>query len=42
MQATNLEVVDNILEGMERELLSRYIEEERTPGAYAVVVSAFS
>jgi hypothetical protein len=42
MQATNLEIVDQILRDMESQLLALYIEKERTPGPEATVVSAFS
>jgi hypothetical protein len=42
MQATSLQVVDHIIRDMESQLLARYIEEERTPGPEAMVVSAFS
>jgi len=42
MQVTNLWVVDQILRDMEIQLLARYIEEERTPGAQATLVSAIS
>ena len=39
---TNLEVVDHILRDMESRLLTLYIENERTPGPEATVVSALS
>lgn len=42
MQATNLHVVDQILEGMEHQLLAEYVEEERTPVQSAIMVSALS
>lgn len=42
MQATNLYIVDQILEEMEHQLLAQYIEEERTPVQSAITVSALS
>lgn len=42
MQALNLGVVDKLLEGLERQLLSEYIEQESTPIPTAMLVSATS